>query len=77
MLSQLRDGKYRPIAYWSRHLNKAQLNYSIIEKEALAIVMAVRHYRVYLYGQKFTNSTDHQSLKWLASLKDPQPKLAR
>ena len=63
VLSQKRDKKYQPIAYWSRHLNKAQQNYSTIEKEALAIVMAVKHFRVYLYGQKFVIATDHQALK--------------
>ena len=77
VLSQKRDKKYQPVAYWSRHLNKVQQNYSTIEKDALAIVMAVKHFRVYLYGQKFVIATDHQALKWLAEMKDPQSRLAR
>ena len=77
VLSQKREKRYQPVAYWSRHLNKAQQNYSTIEKEALAIVMAVKHFRVYLYGQKFVIATDHQALKWLNEMREPQPRLAR
>jgi len=69
VLSQFRDGEWRPIAYWSRHLSKAERNYSATEKEALAIVCAVEYFRVYLYGQEFKICTDHQPLKWMFSIK--------
>ncbi|CAF1143451.1 unnamed protein product [Brachionus calyciflorus] len=53
VLSQKRDGEWKPIAYWSRQLIKSEQNYSATEKEALAIVEAMEHFRVYLYGSEF------------------------
>ena len=55
----------RPIAFYSKHLNKAQMSYSAVQREALALVMAVKHFKIYLYGQHFTVYTDHKPLKWM------------
>lgn len=38
VLSQMHEGKDQPIAYASRHLNKAEVKYSTIEKEAAAVI---------------------------------------
>ena len=45
VLSQGQIGKDLPIAYASRTLNSAEINYSTIEKELLAVVFAVDHFR--------------------------------
>ncbi|KAI5716006.1 hypothetical protein M8J77_025889 [Diaphorina citri] len=66
-----------PIAYASRTLNEHEKNYSTIEKELLAIVWATKHYRPYLFGQKFKIITDHRPLTWLINLKEPSSKLVR
>ncbi|CAK9796275.1 Retrovirus-related Pol polyprotein from transposon 17.6 [Anthophora plagiata] len=71
ILSQGQIGQDRPIAYASRLLHGAELNYSIIEKECLAIIYAVRHFRPYVYGKFFNLITDHQPLVWMHSVKDP------
>jgi len=62
VLSQRSVGQDRPIAYASRILNKAEQNYNTIEKELLAIVWAVKHFRPYVYGTKFLIITDHKPL---------------
>ncbi|CAB0041037.1 unnamed protein product [Trichogramma brassicae] len=77
VLSQGKIGSDLPVAYASRALAKAELNCAAIEKELLAIVFAVQHFRPYLYGRKFTTVTNHQPLVWLHNLKSPTPRLTR
>lgn len=66
-----------PICYASRTLNSAEINYSTIEKELLAIVWSCKYFRPYLFGQKFVINTDHKPLQWLFSLKEPNSRLVR
>lgn len=77
VLSQGEIGSDKPIAYASRTLNDAETRYSTIEKELLAIVWAVKHFRPYLYGRRFVIYTDHRPLTWLKSIKDENTKLTR
>lgn len=77
ILSQGEIGKDLPISYASRTLNKAESNYSTIERELLAIVWAVKHFRPYLFGRRFKIVTDHKPLTWLFSIKDPGSRLVR
>lgn len=53
---------YKPVAYISRALNKAETNYSTLEKEALAIIFSVTKLKQYLLGYHFVLQTDHKPL---------------
>lgn len=75
MLSQGPVGSDKPVAYASRTLSDTESRYSTIERELLAVVWAVKHFKPYLYGKKFTIYTDHRPLAWLYSLKEPNSKL--
>jgi hypothetical protein len=69
VLSQKIDRHYRPIAYFSKHLNKTEQNYS-----TSAIVLAVEHFKEYLYGREFKILSDHEPLKFLATTDAPHPR---
>jgi len=77
VLSQRPVGQDRSIANVNRILNKAEQNYNTTEKELLAIVWAVKHFRSYVYGTKFLIITDHKPLIWLFSVNDPGSRLIR
>ena len=67
----------RPIAFFSRTMNPAQRHYCATRRETLAVVSALQHFRHYLLGNKVILRTDHHSLKWLKSFKNPQGIFAR
>ena len=78
LLTQTIDGVEHPIAYMSKSLTAQERNYSITEREALAVVVALEHWRCYLdTGKKFTVYTDHSALKWFLNLNNPTGRLAR
>lgn len=76
VLSQKQNGTERPIAFGSRTLNDTETRYATNEKEALAIIWAVKKYKPYLYGQKFTLVTDHKPLTFIKS-SDKNSKILR
>ena len=58
------NNKLHPVAYYSRSLNNAEINYSITDKELLAIKSAFSTWRHLLLGAKhqITVFTDHRNL---------------
>ena len=77
MLAQTIGGKEQVVAFASRTLTKAERRYCATRREMLALVWAIRHFRPYLYGKMFTVRTNHNSLKWLQSFRDPEGQLAQ
>jgi hypothetical protein len=75
VLSQTKDKKHHAIAYASKTLIGAQLNYATIEKELLAVVFAIDKLRSYLVGVKIIVYIDHAALKYLLTKKDVKPQL--
>ncbi|GJP49037.1 hypothetical protein CLOM_g8297 [Closterium sp. NIES-68] len=73
VLMQDQGNGLQPIAYLSKKLHGAELNYPIHDKEALAIIIAFKKWRCYLQGRQTTVYTNHCSLKYLKT----QPSLSR
>lgn len=53
------------IAYFSKALSDQNLNKSAYEKEIMALVLAIQHWRPYLLGRDFTVYSDQKSLRHL------------
>ncbi|KAJ9525459.1 hypothetical protein QJQ45_003135 [Haematococcus lacustris] len=58
-----------PLAYLSRKLSPAEINYTTGEQEFLSLVTACKEWRCYLEGVPFTLFTDHQPLVALPTQK--------
>ena len=79
VLSQIVDeeGTERPICFSSKTFDRHQENYTVTEKECLAVVWATEIHQTLLKGITFTIETDHEALKYLISIKEPVGRLAR
>ena len=65
-LEQASDtGEVHPVAFWSHALNVHERRYPVHERELLAIVLALRTWRHYLYNSDFVVRcrTDHKPLQ--------------
>jgi len=67
VLMQEHEGKLFPICYTSKKLSDAELNYSTLEKECLAVVWGIKRFHMHLYGVRFVLQTDHEPLKYMKS----------
>jgi hypothetical protein len=73
VLSQLstEDGKWHPVAYYSKSLSETERNYEIHDKKMLAIIQALDEWRHFLEGatHKVEIWTDHKNLEYFMSAK--------
>ena len=58
-------------------MNEHEKNYRATRLEMLALVTYMDHFSYFLLGRKFRLRTDHHSLVWLMSFKEPQGQVAR
>lgn len=73
------NGDLRPVAYMSKRMSSAQLNYAVHEWELLAVVEALKAWRCYLYGSSTPIDiyTDHHSLTYLSTQPNLSPRQSR
>ena len=67
VLEQFLDGQWKPLAFFSRKLDKAQQSYSTFDRELLAMYSAVKHFAYFIEGRKFHIYTDHKPLTFAFS----------
>jgi transposase InsO family protein len=53
---------WQPLGFFSKKLDTTQQRYSAYDRELLACVMGIRHFRFMLEGRRFTLYTDHKPL---------------
>nr|GEY86967.1 reverse transcriptase domain-containing protein [Tanacetum cinerariifolium] len=70
VLGQRVEKHFRPIHYASKTMTQAEINYTTIEKEMLAVAYAFEKFRSYLIMNKSIFYTDHSALKYLFAQKD-------
>lgn len=75
-LTQLIDGKEHALAYASRVLRPPEVNYTVSERECLAIVWACERFKTY-FSVPVTVITDHSALTCLQHKKTLKGRLAR
>ena len=68
LLQEFDDGVF-PIAYASKKLLTREKNYSVIERECLAMVFGIKKFQKYLYGKEFTLQIDHAPLTYIQRCK--------
>jgi hypothetical protein len=62
-LTQIVDKKRVLITYYSRKLSLAEQNYNIYDKELLAVVVSLEHFRIYAIGvRNLTVYIDYKNL---------------
>ena len=72
VLSQIQDGVERVIAYYSRVLDKAEINYCVTRRELLTVIHSVKNFHRYLIDKKFNIRADHALLTCLLNFKEPE-----
>nr|GEV77699.1 hypothetical protein [Tanacetum cinerariifolium] len=77
VLGQRKTKHFQPIQYASKTMTKAQIHYTMTEKEMLAVVYAFENFRPYLVLSKSIVYTDHSALKYLLNKQDAKPRLIR
>jgi len=65
------DGKWHPVAFYSKSLSSVERNYEIHNKEMLAIIRALEEWRYFLEGATHLVEiwTDHKNLEYFMTAK--------
>jgi len=73
------DGKWHPVAFYSKSLSSMERNYEIHDKEMLAIIHALEEWRHFLEGATYPVEiwTDHKNLEYFMMAKKLNRRQAR
>nr|GEZ15782.1 reverse transcriptase domain-containing protein [Tanacetum cinerariifolium] len=75
VLGQQKTKHFQHIHYASKRMTEAQIHYTTMEKEMIAVVYAFEKFRPYLVLSASIVYTDHSALKYLLSMQDAKSRL--
>ena len=70
-------GLLHPVCYFSKKFNDCQRNYTVRDREALALVLATRAFKIYLSSEPTVVFTDHEPLQFINSMAISNQRLLR
>jgi hypothetical protein len=70
-------GQEKPIAFFSKKLNDTQKAWATIEKEAFAVLEALKRFRAWIFGYEVHVYSDHNPLSYLTDSVPRSAKLLR
>lgn len=71
------DRLFHPVMFMSKKTNQHERNYSSFELEVLAVIEAIKKFRVYLMGLDFKIVSDCSAFRMTMEKKDVIPRIAR
>ena len=79
LLQEDDQGVGHPVCYFSKKFNKSQKSYATIEKECVALVLALQHFEVYVTSSSLpiVVYSDHNPLLFIDKMKDKNQRLLR
>lgn len=77
LMQKKADGAFHPVFYFSKRTTESESKFHSFELETLAIIYALRRFRIYLQGIKFKIFTDCNSLMMTLKKKDVNPRITR
>lgn len=73
IMHRMNDGNELPILHAASSFTSAEKNYPQVQREALALVFALKKFHRYIYGRKFELRTDHKPLLSIFGSKEGIP----
>ncbi|CAK9834248.1 Transposon Tf2-9 polyprotein [Anthophora retusa] len=77
LIQRKSDLKFHPVFYFSKRTTEVESRYHSFELEVLAIIYALRRFRIYLQGIKFKILMDCNSLRMTLNKREINPRIAR
>eukprot|EP00253_Pinus_taeda_P020193 PITA_20193 len=76
-LGQIDENLPYAIYFISKNLSKAELNYTVTEKELLAVMHSLNKFRHYIIGYQIFVHTDHATIRYLMNKPDVNARIIR
>ena len=71
VLEQFNGRCWEPLAFFSKKLKQAETRYSTFDRELLAVVLAIKHFRHMVEARNLIIFTDHKPLESVMSTANP------